>query len=199
MERYTGGEAVSSIITQTGIPRSTVYAWIKAYQGKHYSKQIFGADKITAVMREEGYPVSPEMVRELMRDMGLISIRQDAKSLYDKVKRRCKNYLTQQFTAKDPNEIWVSDVTYFRSNDKKFYSCAIIDLYARAVIGFRAGLNSSTQLVKSTFKLAYEYRKPTGQLLFHTDMEANYRSKTFCDYLLSLNIKQSYSKGGCSI
>lgn len=43
------------------------------------SKQIFGAGKITAVMKEEGYKVSQEMVRELMRDMGLLSIRQDAK------------------------------------------------------------------------------------------------------------------------
>ena len=131
-----------------------------------------------------------------MRDMSLISIRQDAKSLYDKEKRRYRNHLNQQFAAKSPNEIWVSDVTYFRFNDKNFYICAIIDLYARAVVGFRVGLKNSTQLVKSTFKLAYEYRKPTGQLLFHTDRGANYRSKTFCDYLQSLNVTQSYSKAG---
>ena len=46
------------------------------------SRQIFGAGKITAVMKEEGYKVSQEMVRELMRDMGLLSIRQDAKKVY---------------------------------------------------------------------------------------------------------------------
>lgn len=40
VKRYINGEAVSSIITQTGIPRSTVYAWIKTYQDKHCSKEI---------------------------------------------------------------------------------------------------------------------------------------------------------------
>lgn len=92
------------------------------------SKQIFGAGKITAVMKEEGYKVSQEMVRELMRDMGLLSIRQDAKKVYAKERRSLKNHLNQQFEVTRPNEVWVSDVTYFLCKDIKFYICAIIDL-----------------------------------------------------------------------
>lgn len=48
-------------------------------------------------MKEEGYKVSQEMVRELMRDMGLLSIRQDAKKVYAKERRSLKNHLNQQF------------------------------------------------------------------------------------------------------
>ena len=48
------------------------------------SNQIFGAGKIAAVMKEEGWQVSQEMVRKLMREMGLLSIRQDAKKVYEK-------------------------------------------------------------------------------------------------------------------
>jgi len=40
VERYINGESVSSIITQSGVPRSTVYVWIKAYQDKHCGKEI---------------------------------------------------------------------------------------------------------------------------------------------------------------
>ena len=54
-----------------------------------------------------------------MQDMGLCSIRQGAKKQYDKETKRCKNYLNQQFTATRPNEIWVSDVTYFRYKEKR--------------------------------------------------------------------------------
>ena len=54
-----------------------------------------------------------------MQDMGLCSIRQGAKKQYDKETKRCKNYLNQQFTATRPNEIWVSDVTYFRYKGKE--------------------------------------------------------------------------------
>lgn len=44
------------------------------------SNQIFGAAKIAAVMKSNGIKVSDEMVRTLMRDMGLVSIRQSAKN-----------------------------------------------------------------------------------------------------------------------
>ena len=66
------------------------------------SNQIFGSAKICAVMKESGIRVSREMVSELMRDMGLVSIRQDSKDLYDKERRRFKNYLNQQFTVTRP-------------------------------------------------------------------------------------------------
>lgn len=58
------------------------------------------------------------MVRNLMGDMGLISIRQDAKSIYDREQRKLKNQLNQQFNVSGPDEVWVSDVTYFRWNEK---------------------------------------------------------------------------------
>ena len=167
---------------------------IKIQQIYDDNKQIFGAAKITAIMKEEGYRTSIGMVRELMRDMGLISIRQDAKDLYDKEQKKYKNHLNQEFTATRPNEIWVSDVTYFRFKEQVFYICAILDLYSRMVVGFRISHKNSTQLTKGTFKLAYENRKPRNDLLFHTDRGSNYRSKTFCTYLKSLGVTQSFSR-----
>lgn len=56
-------------------------------------------------MKEDGYRISAETVRELMCNMGLTSIRQDAKATYDKECRRYKNHLNQQFTTAKPNEV----------------------------------------------------------------------------------------------
>lgn len=158
------------------------------------NRQIFGAAKITAILKDDGYRTSVTMVRELMRDMGLTSIRQDAKALYDKERRTYKNHLNQQFHAERPNQLWVGDVTYFRFGDHKFFICVILDLYARKAIACRISTRNSTQLVKSTFKLAYESRNPGNNLIFHTDRGTNYRSKSFCEYLQSRNVTQSFSK-----
>jgi len=158
------------------------------------SNQIFGAGKITAVLRNYGYHVSQEMVLELMRDMGLVSIRQSAKSLYTKESKKFKNHLNQEFHTDKPNQVWVSDVTYFRYNEKSYCICVIIDLFSRKVVGYRVGPTNSTQLVKSTFKKAYENRRPDNELIFHTDRGSNYRSKTFCDYLKLLQVTQSFSR-----
>ena len=167
---------------------------IKIQQVYNESKQIFGAAKIAAVLKSDGYKVSERIVRELMRDMGLISIREESKSLYDKEQRRHKNYLNQQFDTTAPNQVWVSDVTYFRFNEKNYYICVIIDLYARMVVGYKIAYKNSTQLLKSTFKIAYENRTPAANLIFHTDRGANYRSKSFNDYLKSLYVTHSFSR-----
>lgn len=159
------------------------------------NRQIFGAEKIAAILKDMGEPTTVPTVRELMQELGLLSVRLTAKTLYDREhKKPPKNLLNQQFNVESPNEVWVSDITQFRFNDKTFYVCAIIDLYARYVVAYRVGLRNSTQLTKATFKAAYESRKPAEELLFHTDRGANYRSKSFCAYLKSLNVTQSFSR-----
>lgn len=158
------------------------------------SNQIFGAAKIATVMKDNGYRISVEMVRKLMRDMGLISIWQDAKDLYDKEQRRYKNYLNQQFTTTRPNEVWVSDITYFRFNNKNFYICVILDLFSRMGIAYKVGKVNSTQLVRSTFQMVYMERKPVLPLTFHTDRGSNYQSKTFRLLLRSFGVTQSFSR-----
>lgn len=49
-------------------------------------------------------------------------------------------------------------------------------------------------MVKTTFKKAYEFRTPKGDLLFHTDNGSNYVSNTFMGYLNKLGVTQSFSK-----
>ena len=164
----------------------------KIYDDNH---QIFGAEKITAILKEQGEPITVPTVRALMHEMGLLSVRLTAKTLYDREhKKPPMNLLNQQFYIEQPNQVWVSDVTQFRFNEKTYYICAIIDLFARSVIAYRIGIRNSTQLTKSTFKEAYETRQPEGRLLFHTDRGANYRSKAFCTYLSSLGVQQSFSR-----
>ena len=158
------------------------------------SHQVFGAAKICAVMRDCGTRISKEMVRELMRDMGLSSIRQDAKDLHDREKRRYQNLLNQQFDVSRPNEVWVSDVTCFRFKEKTYYICAILDLFSRRVIGCRIGNRNSTQLIRSTFQHAFAERQPTEPLTFHTDRGSNYASKAFCSCLRSAGVIQSFSR-----
>lgn len=213
MEALQDQYSVHMLCEALDVPRGTFYNYILRNKRTHtwYSKrreelrleiqriyddsrQIFGAAKICAIMKESGIRVSREMVSELMRDMGLISIRQDSKDLYDKEQRRFKNYLNQPFTVTRPNEVWVSDVTCFRFNSKNYYICVILDLFSRMVVGYRVGKANRTQLVRSTFQMAYEERRPEEPLIFHTDRGSNYHFKTFCVLLRSLGITQSFSR-----
>ena len=213
LERLYGEYNVHNLCDALMVPRGTFYnhikrnkrdnAWYakrreslreeiqKIYYDKH---QIYGSPKIAATLRSRGIKVTEGMVRQLMQDMGLISIREGAKDYYDKEKSKNKNYLNQKFNTTRPNEVWVSDITCFRYNEKYYYICVIVDLCARKVVGYKIGGKNSTQLTKSTFKLAYESRHPDENLIFHTDNGSNYTSKSFRDYLKKLRVTQSFSR-----
>ncbi len=158
------------------------------------NNQIFGAGKIAVVLKEQGIKTSEKTISLLMREMGIKSIRLEAKNLYDKEKKQKRNLIQQQFNPIKPNQVWVSDITYFRLKEKNYYICAIMDLYSRIIISYKIGLKNSTQLTKSTFKLAYTKRQPQNDLIFHTDNGSNYCSKTFQEYLSKLNVTHSFSR-----
>lgn len=78
------------------------------------NRQIFGVGKITAILKEQGHKTSEDTVRKLMADMGLTSIRQHSKALFEKERKTyCKNHLNQNFTTTALNQVWVSDVTCY--------------------------------------------------------------------------------------
>lgn len=160
------------------------------------SNQIYGAGKVTAVMKERGYSVAETTVARIMHENGMFSIRTGAKNLYKKNQERKENILKQNFQVSRPNEVWVSDVTYYKLHNMTFYICVIIDLFARKVVGYRISNKNSTQLTTGTFKEAFLCREPKEALLFHSDRGSNYVAKTFSAYLRKLGIQQSFSRGG---
>ena len=158
------------------------------------SAQRFGAEKIRIALTESGIRVSTKRIAAIMQELDLHSIRPDAKKQFKKRQQYKKqNLLEQQFTAERPNQIWVSDITYFKINDYWLYFCMILDLFSRRVIGYRVSRNANTHLVTSTFRDAYQARgNPTG-LTFHSDRGAQYTSATLTELLQKCGAKQSFS------
>lgn len=160
------------------------------------SNQIYGPGKVAAVMNDRGYSVGLATVSKIMHENGWFSIRGGAKALYEMNQKRKENILKQQFTVSRPNEVWVSDITYYTYNQIRYYICVVIDLFARKVVSWKISKKNSTQLTKKTFMQAYSSREITGDLLFHSDQGSNFVSKTFMNYLKELDVKQSFSKPG---
>ena len=159
------------------------------------SKQIYGASKIHAILKDRGYIVGQNTVADIMHENGWFCIGHGAKKLYYMNLERKEDLLKQQFAVTRPNEVWVSDVTYFKYNNTVFYICVILNLFARKVISHRISLNNSTQLTKNTFMTAYNERQPQD-LMFHSDQGCNYTSATFRMCLKDLNVKQLFSNPG---
>ena len=158
------------------------------------NSQRFGAEKIRVTLAASGVRVGTKRIAAIMQELGLQSIRSDAKKQYKKHQQYKKqNLLERQFTADHPNQIWVSDITYFKVNDYWVYLCVILDLFSRKIVGYRVSRNASTNLVTSAFRAAFRERGNPGGLTFHSDRGKQYTSATFTALLQKCGVKQSFS------
>ena len=158
-------------------------------------RQVLGAEKIRTILVQHGHQVSTEYVAKLMREMGLASIRSTAKQDYMKLHEpeKKRNILQQQFQADKPNQIWVSDVTCFKLGEFYLYTCVILDLFSRKIVAYKVSRKNSTQLITSTFKMAWAQRNPETKLIFHSDRGAQYTSHRFKQLLHEHAVVQSFS------
>ena len=212
LEKLYGKYNVHVLCEALNVPRGTFYNHIKRnkrdnvwYKKRHEyfcneirrifeeNNQIFGARKITAILKNNGEHISVEYVRKLMVEMNLYSIRTNSKKEYLSDKRK-RNILKQNFNVDKQNSAWVSDVTYFKYNEKWFFICVVIDLFSRKVVSHKISKSNSTQLTKSTLKYAIKSRNPQKGLIFHSDNGSNYVSATFLKYIKDNNIIHSFSK-----
>ena len=215
IQKLKGQYTVFSLCRTLQILRSTFYQHKKAPEKtwfdarneelrptiKKYfdeSKERFGASKIAFKMKEAGIVVSQKHVASLMKEMGLVC-KQARLRVFASTNRHYKyrrNRLQQQFNPDAPNKIWVSDITYARVKEDIYSICVVIDLFARKVLSFAISPNCDTALVKKTFQMAYEQRRPPEGLIFHSDQGSVYTAYSFRKWLRELKVVQSFSKPG---
>ena len=167
---------------------------LKAKQVFDDSEQRFGAEKIRIVLAESGIRVGKKRISAIMQELVLCSVRTDAKKQFKRKQQYAKqNLLKREFSAEHPNQIWVSDITYFKVKSYWVCLCIILDLYSRKVIGWRVSKHMSTHLGTATFKTTYQERGRPQNLTFHSDRGSQYVSKTLTGLFQQYGVKQSFS------
>ena len=204
--------SVHELCEALGVARSTFYnhifrrsdrsnreeeLMVKVQQVFDDNQQRFGAEKIRTVLTQNGVRVSAKRISAIMQELDLRSIRTDAKKQYKKRQQYARrNLLERKFSANRPNQIWVSDITYFKVSGYWVYLCIILDLFSRKIIGYRVSRNASTNLVTTTFRNAYQERGRPKNLSFHGDRGKQYTLGSFTQLLQANGIRQSFSATG---
>ncbi|MBB1281204.1 DDE-type integrase/transposase/recombinase [Pseudoalteromonas sp. SG45-1] len=83
--------------------------------------------------------------------------------------------LDRQFDVVDPDTVWCRDVTYIYTGNCWAY-LAVIDLFARKVVGWAMSLSPKTNLTLKALELAYESRGKPAELMFDSDQGSHYTS-----------------------
>lgn len=95
------------------------------------------------------------------------------------------------------NQVWVSDITYFKLASKWHYITFIMDLYSRRIIGYHAASNLFAQANIEALNVALNQRGIKdfqNQLIHHSDRGAQYKSIDYTQILTHASIHISMGK-----
>lgn len=108
------------------------------------------------------------------------------------------NILNRDFTAKKPNEKWVSDITYIPTKEGWLYLAGVMDLYGRKIVGWAMSSRMTTGLVSTALKQAVGRTNAKQGLLVHSDRGVQYASQDYQKLLKEYGFICSMSrKGNC--
>ena len=165
------------------------------------SRRIYGYRKVHQDLLEANIVCCGEMVRRVMRDIGLYSRLRRKFVLTtdsDHGMATAENVLNRDFTATAMNQKWAADITYIPTCQGWLYLAAVMDLYSRRIVGWAMSKHIDSALVVSAINMAILQRRPEAGLLHHSDHGSQYASDPFQELLEDNKITCSMSrKGDC--
>jgi transposase InsO family protein len=164
------------------------------------SDETYGYRRIHAVLQRSDVPCSAELVRALMRELGLRPCQprpwRHSLTAADDQAPVLPDLLGRDFTAEAPGRKLVGDITYIPTWEGWLYLATVIDCHTKMVVGYAMGDNYKTPLISAAVQHAARTFPLDPEAIFHSDRGSNYTSREFAATLADLNVRQSVGRTG---
>jgi transposase InsO family protein len=215
IQQHTHQFSISLMCVALSVSRSGYYAWRKRLPSARelanerllthiqaafeWSRNTYGYRRIHAALVNQGVGCGRNQVARLMHLAGLQGRRRRRYKITTQSRHRlpvAPNLLSRDFLATAPNQKWVSDITYVRTEQGWLFLAAILDLYARLVVGWAIEPYLTTRLTLKALRMALSRRRPLPGLLHHSDRGGQYASADYRQLLSTQNVVVSMSRTG---
>jgi transposase InsO family protein len=163
------------------------------------SHGTYGYRRVHAALLRAGEQVGDELVRALMRDLGLVPCQprpwRPATTEADE-QHRIPDLVGRDFTAERPGEKLVGDITYIGTGEGWVYLATVIDCYSKMVVGWAMADHYKTSLITTALDSAAGTIGLQPGCVFHSDRGSNYTSYEFATKLANLGMRQSVGRTG---
>jgi putative transposase len=174
-----------------------LYKKIKAVYNANHA--VYGSPRIYRELKDQGVACSENRIARLMRLRGLRakqSKRFKTTTKRNKAHRAAPNLLKRNFEAGQPDQTWLSDITYIRTLEGWLYLAAILDLYTRRIVGWAMSDRMTSALTMAALKMALQQRQPAAGLIHHSDQGSQYTDGTYQALLKDHGIRASMNGAG---
>jgi putative transposase len=164
------------------------------------SDETYGHRRIHAALRRSGQACSVELVRALVRELGLVPCQprpwRHSLTEQDPAAGPVPDLVRRDFTAPGPGVKMVGDITYIPTWEGWVFVATVIDCYTKAVIGWAMSDNYKTPLISAAITMAVRNHDIKEGAIFHSDRGSNYTSAEFGRVLRQMGIRQSVGRTG---
>jgi putative transposase len=155
---------------------------------------FYGARRMVAVLRREGWTVNRKRVRRLMRVMRIEAIYQKPNTSRRHPDHIVYPYLLRGLAIDRPNQVWCADITYIPMSKGFVYLIAVMDWFSRRVLAWRLSTGMETAFCVEALREALaEYGPPE---VFNTDQGAQFTSAEFTGVLTASGVRISMDGKG---
>ena len=197
--KFSNSYPITYLCNTFGVGKSSYYDWLKKM--KQVDSDIKIRDMILQIRIKKrkdtmGYrmvtkhlqgmydiKINHKKVYRIMKKYGLLSASWHSKKmnvLYRAIKPY-SNLVKRRFDVEIKNSIWCIDITKIDSSEGRQYLCAIIDLYDRAIVGYKIHKNQTIGLVKNTIESALNHEDLSScpKLILHSDQGRVFKASTY--------------------
>ena len=165
------------------------------------TKQVYGAERLQHDLAKHGIQVGICRIKRIRRKLG-IRCKQKRKFKATTNSKHslpvAENILNQQFQVSQPNQVWLSDITYVPTDEGWLYLAGHRDLFNGEIVGYAMGERMTRNLIGESLLRAIEAKLPSRGLLHHSDRGSQYCSLEYRQLLEKLGMQASMSgKGNC--
>ena len=169
----------------------------KIEECQELNHKTYGYRRVHIWLERQGIYRNPKTVLRIMQKYNLLSVVRRKRFHYcSQYLHRYPNSLNREFTADRPNQKWVTDISYIKTDQGFLYLSIIRDLYDNSIVAYKTAKDQSIKLVLDTIKAAKRKEKVTGELQLHSDQGFQYTSHAYFNLTQSYGIKQSMSRRG---
>ena len=214
IERFRGKYSVNAMCELFEVSRSGYYAWRNRQKQANKAqwledlivecqkscKQTYGIHRVRRwIQRQIGRLVNLKAILRVMRKLNLLSVvrRRRPYTRYQQAVHKYPNLLNRSFEQANPNQFWVTDITYIPMPGGMLYMCAVLDLCGKVVLAWKISTAMSSSLVTDTIREALKREKVTDGLALHSDQGSQYTSQAYFDLTQAYHISPSMSSPGC--
>jgi putative transposase len=155
---------------------------------------FYGARRMVAVLRRDGWTVNRKRVRRLMRLMRIEAIYQQPNTSRRHPDHIVYPYLLRGLAIDRPNQVWCADITYIPLAKGFVYLVAVMDWFSRRVLAWRLSIGMETGFCVEALQDALD--RHGSPEIFNSDQGVQFTSAAFTGVLAASGVRISMDGKG---